>query len=112
MYRVLQGELRRKKLETPVDPVDNQTRPDTRAQQSSDHRRRVTPVPSRASAVQLLHFAARIPVDGGPRDTLEHGGDRIVVDHGRDPAISYRIFNVQSIPYSIIILYTEIIPTL
>jgi len=89
-------------LETPVDPVDNKTRPDTPAQQSSDHRRRVSPESSRAGAVQLLHFAARVPVDGGPRDALEHGGDRIIVDHERNPAISHGIFNIQSTLYTLL----------
>jgi len=83
-------------LETPVDSIDNKTRPDTRTQQSSDHRRRVSPVPSRAVAVRLLHFAARVPVDGGPRDALEYSGDRLVVDHGLGPAISHGIFKFQS----------------
>jgi hypothetical protein len=95
--RVLQGELRRKKLETAVDPVDNKPRPDTRAEQSANRRRRVSPVPSRAGAVRLLHFAARVPVDGGPRDALERGYHRFVVDHGLHPAVSHRIFKVQSI---------------
>jgi len=89
-------------LETPVDPVDNKTQPDTRAQQSSDHRRCVSPEPSRAGAVRLLHLAARVPVDGGPRDALEHGSDRIVVGHGRYTAISHGIFDVQSTPYTIL----------
>jgi len=90
-------------LETSVDPVDNKPRPDTRAQQGANHRRRVSPVPSRVGAVRLLHFAARIPVDGGPRDALEHGDQRIIIDHGRHPTISHGIFKIQSTIHSIII---------
>lgn len=101
-FRFLSGELRREKLETPIDPIDHQTGRDTLFEQSPDYRRRKPSSQGHVVAVRLLYFATRIPARRRSRDAMEHGSRRVVVDRQRDPALPGGALCVPSINSNII----------